>query len=232
MDNVFWVALIPFLISVVAGLVTPYIIDISRRKTVFYTIITKQPKTHKKEYTISTLFIWCDKYHVITEDDIDKAFPPCIEIDSDHEIYGVEIIREPNRPDFNRASIENNTKNCKLLFKQLDFNNVITLSIRHSYGEINDCLKFISNINAEKVKNVNIALKHKEWRLLAHIGAEIFVYFLTVFLLTNANDIYWMLAIICGFVFLVFVINLLAAVFNINQCLLPKLIHNHIDNIG
>ena len=152
MDNVLWNTFFPFVISIVAGIATTYIIDISRRKIVYYSIVTKQPKNHQKEHTISTLFIWCDKYHVITEDDIDTAFPPCIEIDGNHEIYGVEIIREPNSPDFNRATVETHTKKCNLSFKQFDFNNVIMLNVFHSGKSV----KFIGNINAYDTESVKI----------------------------------------------------------------------------
>lgn len=157
MDNVLWNALLPLVISVVAGLVTTYIIDRTKIKTVYYYIITNKGLQQQKEHTISTLFIWCDKHHVITENDIDMAFPPCIEIDGNHEIYGAEVIREPNSPDFNHVSIEEYSYKCNLYFRQFDYYNVIMLKILHSDSSI----KFIDNINARKVSKAKINMLNK-----------------------------------------------------------------------
>ena len=227
MDNVLWNTFFPFVISIVAGIATTYIIDISRRKIVYYSIVTKQPKNHQKEHTISTFFIWCDKYHVITEDDIDTAFPPCIEIDGNHEIYGVEIIREPNSPDFNRATVEKHTKKCNLSFKQFDFNNVIMLNVFHSGKSV----KFIGNINAYDTESVKITKLNS----VVIWGVVFFFIGLTLFALTNCamnhlQEFDWAHYLVFVYFIAIVILYVIWTALNLKFASIPKTIINHLKN--
>ena len=230
------------IVGTVIKILTPFVTDMFRKKTVYYTIKTERIKSHgnliiienfpitnfdniDKIKCISTIFIWSDKHNIINgRYDIDIKCLPCINLSNKNIIFGARILNEPTTPDFNHAHICIDRHSCRLIFKQINHYHGLTVQIAHS-AETSDQINFTSNMNVEKIKKVTVAKGcDMKSTLLALILIDICMSLIGVFFYINAPN--QTLAYVSTILYasVVLATTLIWVVFNIKQRFLPSFV--------